>query len=440
MNPTLKELVAKRAEQIDALEALSTKMGAADYDDTAKDNAVDQEVYDGFKKDIADLDKKIARAEEVIKLKASLAKPVEGQQRTVAAQPKRFMKLKAYTGEGAVERAYSVGQWIKGALFGDEDARQWCKDNGIVITRAQSEGVNSAGGFLVPVQMMDSIIDLREEFGVFRKNAQVVTMTSDTLDWPRRVGGLTAYFTAEGVAATESSASWDNVNMVAKKLAVLARISNELNEDAVISVADTLTREIAYAFASKEDDCGFNGDGTSNHGGIRGLTTLLIDGAHNAGKVAAASGHPTFATLDGTDLANLIGKLPAYALPRAKFYCSSVGFAVTFERLVAAAGGNSISTLDGAIQYRYLGFPIVIAQKLPTVTSTLNGLVMILFGDLALAAAMGERRVVTIKRSDERYFESDQIGLLGTERIDINNHDLGDNTTAGPIVGLIGTT
>jgi HK97 family phage major capsid protein len=350
------------------------------------------------------------------------------------------MKLKAYKGDGAEERAYRVGQWLKGAIFGDEDSRQWCKDNGVLITKAQSEGVNSAGGFLVPTEMMDSIIDLREEFGVFRQNAQVVPMTSDTLDWPRRVGGLTAYFVAEGIAATESSASWDNVNMVAKKLAVLARISSELNEDAVISVADTMTREIAYAFASKEDDCGFNGDGTSTHGGIRGLTTLLIDGSHNAGKVAAAGGHPTFATLDGTDLANLIGKLPGYALPRAKFYCSSVAFAVTFERLVAAAGGNSISTLDGAIQYRYLGFPIVIAQKLPTITSTLNGLVMILFGDLALASAMGERRVVTIKRSDERYFEQDQIGILGTERIDINNHDVGDNTNAGPIVGLVGTT
>jgi HK97 family phage major capsid protein len=319
-------------------------------------------------------------------------------------------------------------------------AKQWCKDNGVVITKAQSEGVNSAGGFLVPNEMMDTIIDLRETFGVFRQNAQVVPMTSDTLDWPRRVGGLTAYFVAEGVAATESSASWDNVNMVAKKLAVLARISNELNEDAIISVADTLTREIAYAFASKEDDCGFNGDGTSTYGGIRGITQLLIDANHTAGKVAAASGHPTFATLDGTDLANLIGKLPAYALPRAKFYCSSVAFAVTFERLVAAAGGNSISTLDGEIQYRYLGFPIEIAQKMPTVTTTLNGSVMILFGDLALASAMGERRVVTIKRSDERYFESDQIGLLGTERIDINNHDLGDTTSAGPIVGLVGTT
>jgi HK97 family phage major capsid protein len=132
--------------------------------------------------------------------------------------------------------------------------------------------------------------------------------------------------------------------------------------------------------------------------------------------------------------------LPKYALGNAKFYCSQYAFATVFERLVASAGGNSISTLDGAVQYRYLGFPIVITQKLSAVTTANNGTIMLLFGDLAKASALGERRQVTIKRSDERYFDQDQVALLGTERVDIVNHDLGDNTTPGPVVGLVGTT
>ena len=204
----------------------------------------------------------------------------------------------------------------------------------------------------------------------------------------------------------------------------------------MISIADWLTNEIAYAFASKEDDCGFNGDGTSTYGGMRGLTTWAIDPTTTAGQKTAASGHNTFALLDGTDIAGLIGLLPRYALPNAKFYISQTGFAVTFERLIAAAGGNSISTLNGEIQYRYLGFPIVISQKMPLITSTLTGKNMMVFGDLRLAAAMGERRQVTMKRSDERYFDQDQVGLLGTERIDINVHDAGTTTQAGPIVFL----
>jgi HK97 family phage major capsid protein len=280
-------------------------MGADDY----VENDVDTQVYDEIKKEVGDLDKKISRQEEVEKLKASLAKPVEGQAKVFAQPRKRFTKLKAFKGPDAEENAYATGQFIKAAIFGDEQAKQWCRDSGVPITRAHSEGVNSAGGVLVPNQMMDSIIDLREEFGVFRQNAQIVPMSSDTLDWPRRTGGLTAYFTAENAAVTESTAAWDNVNLVAKKLAVLTRMSTELSEDAVVSVADLLTSEIAYAMASKEDDCGFNGDGTSTYGGIRGITQILIDGSHGAGKVAAAATHDLFTEIDASDLTNMMGKL-----------------------------------------------------------------------------------------------------------------------------------
>jgi HK97 family phage major capsid protein len=121
----------------------------------------------------------------------------------------------------------------------------------------------------------------------------------------------------------------------------------------------------------------------------------------------------------------------------AKFYISQTGFATLFERLIANAGGNAISTLSGKIQYQYLGFPIVIAQKLPLITTSLTGQAMLHFGDLRLAAALGERRGVTIKQSTERYMDSDQIGILGTERFDINVHDMGDNTNAGPLVTMV---
>lgn len=429
----INELVSFRADKLDALEKLVEKMGASDY----VENDVDQEVYEELKKDIANLESQITRANDVIKLKASLAQPASKMTRTAYAECKRYHKLKSFKGEHAVENAYQVGQWVHGVIFGDDEAKQWCRDNGVIVTRAQSEGINSAGGFLVPTPMMNAIIDLREQFGVFRRYAQVVPMSSDTLQWPRRTGGLTANFIGEAAVVTESSATWDNINLTAKKLGVLTRISTELNEDALISVADLITNEIAYAFASKEDDCGFNGTGSSDYGGIRGINVLMIDGTHNAGKVAAASGHPTFNLIDATDITKLMGTLPQYALPRAAFYTSSLGFGTCFERLVATAGGNSIATLDGAIQYRYLGFPIVISQKMPVMA---NGVVGILFGDLALAAAIGERRVASIRRSEERYFDQDQIGILGTERVDIVAHDLGDNTTAGPIVALVGTT
>ena len=38
-----------------------------------------------------------------------------------------------------------------------------------------------------------------------------------------------------------------------------------------------------------------------------------------------------------------------------------------------------------------------------------------------------------------KYFAEDQIAMIAVERVEFNAHGLGDNTTAGPIVGLVGT-
>jgi HK97 family phage major capsid protein len=267
-------------------------------------------------------------------------------------------------------------------------------------------------------------------------------MGSDTLNWPRRVGGLTAYFTGENQAVTESQAQWDNVNLTAKKIGALTRMSNEIAEDAVVSIADWLVGEIAYAFAAKEDDCGFNGDGSSSYGGIRGVTTLFTDGNHTAGVYQTSSA--TLTALVAADFTGVQGLLPQYAVPGAKWFMSQQMFYSAAGTVLAKAGGNKIEDLQQGIRAAVgtsldlkdpmlLGFPVVFAQKMP-VAAPGSGKIQYLFGDLAKATTLGERRGVTIRRSDHRYFENDQIGLLGTERFDINCHDLGDTTNAGPLV------
>jgi HK97 family phage major capsid protein len=52
--------------------------------------------------------------------------------------------------------------------------------------KAQAEGVNTAGGFLVPSEFETAIIDLREEYGLFRNECRMVPMGSDSMTIPRR--------------------------------------------------------------------------------------------------------------------------------------------------------------------------------------------------------------------------------------------------------------
>jgi HK97 family phage major capsid protein len=227
--------------------------------------------------------------------------------------------------------------------------------------------------------------------------------------------------------------------LTAKKAGGLCLMSTEVSEDAVINLADWVAEEFAYGFANFEDTIGFTGTGSQAHLGVNGLTNIFVESASLAGGVLAAAGHDTFAEIDATDLATLMGKLPEYATPNAKFYTSRTGAELVFGRLQSAAGGNTIGTLSGdRVGRSYLGYPIVVSQVLPANTTAFtDGNPMLFFGDLMKSSTMGDRRQVSVFPSEHRYMDTDQIGIRGTERIDIVNHDVGNTTTAGPIVALL---
>lgn len=342
-------------------------------------------------------------------------------------------------GEKNEERAYRMGMWTRAMIFQDERAASWCTDNGMDI-RGQSEGVFSKGGVLVPGEFSNFIIDLREEYGLARQLLRVVPMGQDTLTIGRRVSGVTAYFVGENGSFTESEKGWDSVTLTAKKLTALCKLSTELAEDAVIDVAADLASEQAYAFGVKEDDCWLNGDGTSTYGGIWGIRSKIVDGTHTQGAIDAQSGHDTFAEIDADDLGLLRGRLPVYAERNARWLVSKFGKAQVFDALAVASGGNTIMSVGERPRPTYLGDQIEVSQAMPAVATALNGSAMILYGDFAMGSTMGDRRGFTLQVLRELYAGNGQIGILGTERFDIVNHDLGSNTVAGPVVALLGKT
>jgi HK97 family phage major capsid protein len=377
------------------------------------------------------------------------------------ATAKRYSSLHNFKGENGTERAYRFGMFMLG-LYGKQAPRKWCEEHGIKFVSdvadkaAHNEGSNSNGGFLVPDEFQNDLIDLRETYGVFRANTKIVPMASDTRSDPRRVGGLTAYFVGEDTAATQSLKSWDRVRLTAQKLMVLTKYSNELNEDAVLNIGDDLAGEIAYAFALKEDQCGFTGDGSSTYGGITGVTNKLLNvdaTIANVKGLTVASGTGYASSYDSIflrDFNKVVGSLPQYAFRSGgvKWFVSQSFWGGVMQKLAAAAGGNRIADINaGALQPTFLGFPVEISQVLPSVPAVSQ--VCALFGNLRLASRMGDRRHTTIMMSEHAIgaFEQDEVAVRGTERFDIVVHDVGDSTAspksaqagavAGPIVGLI---
>lgn len=372
--------------------------------------------------------------------KAAAPRAVAPAAKPQIEMPRTYGKLLAYpkTREGE-ESAYRAGMWLRAALYGDMQAARWCGEHNVGVRAALSGGVNTAGGALVPEEFERAIIDLREQYGLCRRLMRVIPMGSDSINMPRRTGGVTAYFVAENAEGTESDAAWDNVLLSAKKLMVLTRMSSEIAEDAVVNLADVLANEIAYSFATKEDQCGLIGTGTSTYGGMIGAFVKAIDGSHALATVAAAAGHDTFGELDLDDLTSLMALVPEYAKPGSAWICSTEAKTAVFDSLRAAVGGATGAELTAGYRPTFLGYPIEVSPVLPAgLTTDYTSLAMLGFGNLGLAATMGSRRGIRVGLSDQRYWSSDQIGIKGTERFDVNVHDLGSASVKSPFAVLTG--
>jgi len=464
---TLEELKARKKEVSDRMTSIASESGEMLTEE------LEQE-FEALDAESAQIDKKIDMTEKALKAQAEaeaaqsrpvpkldrLTKPEQIvnplSDKKLPASVRKWGRMRCFQDDHdnrAEVKAYRFGQFLRGAVLGSEKAKQWCFSNGVEIRGAMLEDNNAKGGYLVPGEFDADIIRLVETRGVFRNHTRVVPMTQDTKSQVRRVGGTTAYAIGEANAITASDMTLDLVTLVAKKWGVIVPMSNELGDDAIISVADMLAQDIAYAFADKEDEAGFNGDGSSTYHGIVGIRQQLIEkalGGTASGAVPAASGLVRYGTgyaydnIGIDDLTAMIGKLPTYAEAGAKWYMSKMVWSHMLDRM-ADAGGNTIQTLaDGPNSRRFLGYPVVTVPVMPKAAATNQ--VCLLLGDLSLASTFGDRRKTSMAMSDSAYvgsssmFETDQIAIRGIERFDINVHDVGSTTAFGPVIGLISHT
>jgi HK97 family phage major capsid protein len=253
---------------------------------------------------------------------------------------------------------------------------------------------------------------------------------------------MTAYFVGEGEAGTESNPTYDQVNLVAKKVMALTTVTNELSEDSVLNMGDELAYEVALAFATKEDQCGFLGDLTSTYGNMYGVKPKLTTVGTAGLKTANSGTHTDWTQVTLAELNGVVALLPEYAeTPNVAWYCSKAFFSGVMEVLLYAAGGNTLQNLQGGTQRQFLGYPVELTATMPKTAASAE--VVCMLGDLRLAADFGDRRQMSIAFSSDAVvgsvsvFETDETAMRATQRFDINVHDVGSASVAGPVVGLL---
>jgi HK97 family phage major capsid protein len=330
----------------------------------------------------------------------------------------------------SAEDAYKSGQWIRAALYGNSKAKQWCNENGVRVKNAMGTGDNTKGGFLVPDSLQSSIIELREQYGVFARYAGQWNMAGAVDNAPRVNGEITSYYVGEGSEITASDMSFSNVRLEGRKLASLTAVNSELNEDSVISLAQILARSVASKFAFDEDNAGFNGDGTSTFGGIMGAGAAIL-----AGSTITATGITTNANLTMAVFQNAVGRLKEYPGIMPAWFVHKNTWANVMQRLLDALGGNNNSDVASGSPMMFMGYPVVISQVLYSGTGATNQ-IFGYFGDLGMTSYIGRRRGMQMATDSSVYFTRDQIAIRATQRYDINVYDVGTATDSGGLLEL----
>jgi HK97 family phage major capsid protein len=380
------------------------------------------------------MQKKLAELRAVADRATPAAPKAEAKKAEIRGLPYSFRPLTAFTGPNAEERAYRAGHWYLANLFGSESSKRFCRENGIEA-RAQSEGDNSLGGNLVVPEVLAQILTLVNTYGQYPSAVRNQVMQSEVLSVPRRVGGLTAYWVDEATEPTQSDANWDRVTLTARKIAVQNRQSTELMQDSIVDIANVLTEEFARAFAYKIDHDGFLGDSSGNDGGVTGLVTALSS-SHAASLVTAPAGETGFDTLSLDTAIQVVARIQPYARAGAKWYISPAGYAEFMQRIMMHAGGIRPDDLAGATQVSFLGFPVVLCNVLDSTLGVDGNKIKVLFGNLQQSSMLGTRRSMTMRVSDQRLVELDQVLMIANTRIAISNHSLGTNSVAGPVIAL----
>lgn len=310
-----------------------------------------------------------------------------------------------------------------------------------LTTKGYTQTTTASGGALVPEGFDADLWQLVLGYGVARKVARQVTMTSETITRPKATGDLTVYYPAEGTAGTESTKTLSNVQMRAKGGIVIVKTSRALAMNAAISVVDDAARDIARAIAKTEDKSLFLADGSGVANGYipgtQGVLNIISETSTGARVYNSASSTGSLGvTL--SEIVALTATVGSFVGMFKAFHCTEQVGAAIFHRLAASVGGIQPMQIQGlGLVPSFLGYPIIYNNVMRSSLTDSANAQLVVFGDMSLAADFGDRTGVVIEMSEQRYWDENNIGIKGTVFHDLNVHGLGTSSDTGPIAVLL---
>lgn len=322
------ELVAKRAQFSDKLTAL-----AGGESMTAEQAAE----FDTIEAEVKALDEQIARVEKAQTIAASTAQPVAGQEEGKKAfatvETDKYAKDKSLVvggvmkmlgaGSGIIEIAHTKAL----ALYGENHP----------ITKALGVSVGSAGGFIVPPDYMNEIIELlRPQAQVRAAGPRNIPMPRGTMTLPGQGSAATASYGSESTTIVASQQTFKQIVASYKKMTALVPVSNDMMRYADPAIDAIVRDDLIKVMALREDLAFLMGDGTQDTPmGFLSFANRLVNTSGGTIGVWSTSTASTLA-VNGTDPANSTG---------GNFISSNATYTLA---TVASELGGAVNRLDSA--------------------------------------------------------------------------------------------
>ena len=314
-------------------------------------------------------------------------------------------------------------------------------------TKTATGSSNAAGGALVPDEFRAELIDLQERYGVVKQLCQNVPMSRDVMTVPKFVSGFTVAKAGQAGTLTASDQTFDNVNLTAQKVYILAKMSIELLEDSAINLGEQAAMQMARQLAERIDASILLGDGSSTYYNFEGLFgkfqaivvaaggTWATNADYAAGVVVGAGN--TFAEITEANLTAMVAQtldLPGF---NSTILCSKQVKSLVFSRLALAKGGVTAAEFAQSQGKSFDGSAIVTCPQMPQRDA--NSQFIAFYGDFAQAIMVGNRMDLRIDTSDQRYFDEGVFAIRAMQRTAINCHGLGtgNSTEASRVNGAV---
>ena len=355
------------------------------------------ETYNQMVADVQALGSEIERMENQMQLDAQLSQPTSNPVRT-EFKPAGNVKPTATD-------AYNKAFWAM--MRGD---------NSMDVRNALSVGTGSAGGYTVPDEFDKELVKALEENNIFRQIAKVIKTNSGTHKIAIATDSGSASWIDEVGTITDSDPTFAQASLDAYKMGTLVKVSSELLNDSAFDIAGYIAERIGARFGNKEEEGFVKGAGPSSTPGTPSEPTgILSSVTPGAGNTTADAETLTF-----DDVYALYYALTSPYRKNAAFLCHET----VMLHLMQLKDGNSQYIWKPGMEIgkpdTILNHPIYTSQYMPAITGTAAtdaGKKIMLFGDFSYywIADRGGRQ---LKRLNELYAVTDQVGFIGTQRVD----------------------